>query len=79
MCPDPMDFIPNFWKYKILPVFYNCSTDYIKAVVLCRKDMDKNQWRTLEPLLEDIKAKYHEEVEPPEFPVLTLDDFEFKV
>lgn len=79
MCPDPMDFIPNFWKYKILPVFYNCSTDYIKAVVLCRKDMDKNQWRTLEPILEDIKAKYHEEVEPPEFPVLTLDDFDFKV
>lgn len=79
MCPDPMEFIPNFWKYKILPVFYNCSTDYIKAVVYCRKDMDKTQWRTLEPILEEIKTKYHEEVEPPEFPVLTLDDFEFKI
>lgn len=77
--PNPMEDIPNLWKFRILPVFYNCSTDYVKAVVYCRKDMDKTQWRTLEPILEDMKVKYHEEVEPPQYPVLTLDDFEFTV
>ncbi|KAI5968415.1 SEC6 [Candida theae] len=77
--PNPMETFPSIWEHHILPVFYNCSTDYIKAVVYSRKDMDKNQWKILEPVLKDIKARYHEKVAPPESPVLTLDDFEFNV
>ena len=76
-CENPMETIPEQWREFVLPVFYNCSIDYVKGVVLCRKDMTKAQWKTLEPILIEIKKEYHEKVEPPMVPVLTLDNFEF--
>ncbi|KAI3402586.2 SEC6 [Candida oxycetoniae] len=76
-CENPMENIPEQWKEFVLPVFYDCSLDYIKGVVLCRKDMSKSQWKTLEPILIEIKDDYHKKMEPPQVPVLTLDGFEF--
>ncbi|CAK9437774.1 uncharacterized protein LODBEIA_P21520 [Lodderomyces beijingensis] len=76
-CEDPMHNIPEQFREFVLPVFYNCSLDYIKGVVLCRKDMGKSQWKIMEPVLVEIKNEYHKNVEPPAVPILTLDGFEF--
>ncbi|KAI5959089.1 SEC6 [Candida pseudojiufengensis] len=78
-CPDPMHNIPAIWSSDILPVFYDCSIDYIKAIVYCRKDMEKSQWKELEPKLIELKKQYHSEVESPNFAVLTLDNFEINI
>ncbi|KAI5953109.1 SEC6 [Candida jiufengensis] len=78
-CPDPMINIPAIWSSDILPIFYNCSLDYIKAVVYCRKDMEKTQWKILEKQLIDLQNDYHNKVDAPQFSVLTLDNFEINI
>lgn len=75
---NPMENIPQIWEMEILPVFYNCSVEYVRGILMCRKDMDKNLISLLINQLVKIQKQYHQEVEIPENPTLTLDEFEFE-
>ncbi|EGW31186.1 uncharacterized protein SPAPADRAFT_67273 [Spathaspora passalidarum NRRL Y-27907] len=77
MCPDPMNDIPHIWEKNILPTFYFCKVDVVRATCLCRKDMDKVQINQLIPELEAIQRGYHANVEPPEVIVTALANIEF--
>ncbi|RCK55189.1 Exocyst complex component SEC6 [Candida viswanathii] len=70
--------IQEAWQHEVLPKFYDCSIEYVRGICLCRKDMDKSQVKRLLPVLQDIKSEYHKQVEPPEIPIFTLNDFEFQ-
>lgn len=76
-CEDPMNFIPQMWENDILGSFYDCSVDYVRGICLCRKDMDKALVNRLMEELEQIKARYQDEVEAPAVIPGTLRNFSY--
>lgn len=74
-CEDPELFVPEMWENEILNSFYYCSVDYVKGILLCRKDMELKQVNPIINKLVEIQKNYHANVEPPAMPVGTLNDF----
>lgn len=49
----PFEEIPAFWEHEILPNFANCSVEYVRGILLCRKDIEsKRVPRLIEELVE---------------------------
>lgn len=76
-CENPMEFIPEMWENEILGSFYFCSVEYVRGVLLCRKDMEKAEVNLLINQLVKIQKMYHEEVNPPVMMTGTLNEFYF--
>lgn len=77
ICTNIKVDVIEIWKQSILPKFYHCSVEYVRGILLCRKDIDTKEVNALIPQLNKIKLKYHEEFDPPQLPMSTLNDFEY--
>lgn len=69
------EYIPQMWEEEILETYYDCSVEYVRGILLCRKDVDSKLVPALIDTLEDSKKKYHATVEPPLAPLITLNGF----
>lgn len=74
-CDDPAEIAPEIWEHEILENFYYCTTDYVKGILLCRKDMDNKQVNMIVSHLSERQKEYHANVEPPAMPISTLNNF----
>lgn len=76
-CEDVFAEVPEIWEHDVLETYYDCSIEYMRGALLCRKDMDA---KTIAPLLDqlvEIKDRYHQTVPPPELEVVTLINFSY--
>lgn len=78
MCENPLEEIPYIWEHEILDMFYYCSVEYVRGIVLCRKDIDAKMVPALIERLLDIQKKYQASVDPPEMAVNTLTYFKYQ-
>lgn len=76
-CDDPFEEIPDMWEHEILDTYYNCSVEYVRGALLCRKDVDAKSIGPLIERLVEIQKAYQAAVEPPEMAVVTLNGFSF--
>lgn len=76
-CDDPFEEIPGMWEHEILDTYYNCSVEYVRGALLCRKDVDPKQIPPLIDRLVAIQKEYQSAVDPPEMSVVTLNNFSF--
>jgi archaellum component FlaC len=76
-CDNPLVSIPQFWEDEILPAYYYCSVEYVRGILMCRKDMDKSTTNQIITEITKIQQDYHKNVEPTEFPMSTLTNFSF--
>lgn len=74
---NPFEFIPQMWEEEILEAYYDCSVEYVRGILLCRKDIDSKMVPTLIDKLEEGKRKYQAAVEPPLMPLVTLNGFTY--
>lgn len=74
---DPMTEIPQIWEHEILATYYNCSVEYVRGILLCRKDVDLKAVPPLMDKLVEIQNTYHQHVDPPEMTVATLNNFSY--
>ena len=74
---DPFENIPQMWEQDILETYYDCSVEYVRGALLCRKDIDNKMVPALMDKLTAIKKHYHSTVDPPQIPVVTLNNFAF--
>lgn len=74
---NPFEYIPQMWEEEILEAYYDCSVEYVRGILLCRKDIDSKMVPALIEELEERKRKYHATVEPPLSPLVTLNGFTF--
>lgn len=75
---NPISEIPQIWEHEILTTYYNCSVEYVRGILLCRKDMDLKAIPPLMEKLEEIKKRYHDLIDPPELGVSTLSNFTYE-
>lgn len=76
-CENPLENIPYIWEHEVLDIFYYCSVEYVRGIVLCRKDVDAKVVPALIEKLVQIQNDYHNAVEPPAMTVATLNNFKF--
>lgn len=73
---NPFEEIPPFWEQEILPVFADCSVEYVRGILLCRKDIDSKRV----PQLMNELLKIQRNFEPTEemTQVQTLSHFTYE-
>lgn len=74
---NPMVEIPQIWEHEILATYYNCSIEYVRGILLCRKDIDTKTVPLLMDKLIEIQNSYQLQVDPPEMNVATLNNFSY--
>lgn len=74
---NPMVEIPQIWEHEILATYYNCSVEYVRGILLCRKDVDLKAVPPLMDKLVEIQNIYQQQVDPPEMTVATLNNFSY--
>ncbi|OBA19764.1 hypothetical protein METBIDRAFT_44604 [Metschnikowia bicuspidata var. bicuspidata NRRL YB-4993] len=74
-CENVFEEVPEIWEHEILETYYDCSVEYVRGALLCRKDIDSKMVGPLIDRLQDIKEKYHQSVPAPENEVVTLNNF----
>lgn len=74
---DPLTEIPQIWEHEILATYYNCSVEYVRGILLCRKDVDLKAVPPLIEKLVEIQHRYHELIDPPEMGGSTLKNFTY--
>lgn len=74
---EPFAEIPNFWENEVLEKFYFCSVEYVRGILLCRKDIDLKLVPPLMDKLAEIQRNYQAEIDPPELAVSTLNNFAY--
>lgn len=74
---NPLSEIPQFWEDEILEKFYYCSVEYVRGILLCRKDIEAKAVPPLMDKLAEIQRNYHAEIDPPEVAVSTLNNFAY--
>lgn len=74
---DNMDEMPAFWEEEVLQCFYHCSVDYVRGMMLCRKDVSSKEADSLVEKLTVVQNAYQDRVEPPESAVATLSGFSY--
>lgn len=72
----PFEEIPAFWEHEILPNFTDCSVEYVRGILLCRKDIETKRI----PLLIDELLEIQSRFEPTEdmIQVQTLSHFTYE-
>lgn len=73
----PFDEIPQFWEHEVLPSFADCSLDYVRGILLCRKDIDTKQIPSLMERLLAIQQLFQIHEEELDKQVGTLKGFRF--
>lgn len=76
-CENISEEVPEIWEHEILETYYDCSVEFVRGVLLCRKDTDS---KTVDPIIErliEIKDRYHQAVPVPEMHVITLSMFTY--
>lgn len=73
---NPFEEIPLFWEHDILPTFTDCSVEYVRGILLCRKDIDSKRVPQLINELLEIQRNF----EPTEdmIQVQTLSHFTYE-
>lgn len=74
---DPLTEIPKIWEHEILDTYYYCSVEYVRGILLCRKDVEAKAVPPLMEKLAEIQREYHQQVDPPEAAVSTLNNFTY--
>lgn len=55
---NPFVEIPEFWEHEVLPSFTDCSLEYVRGILLCRKDIENKQVPGLINQLKNIQDNY---------------------
>ncbi|GEQ68479.1 hypothetical protein JCM33374_g2147 [Metschnikowia sp. JCM 33374] len=76
-CQNVSEDVPEIWEHEILETYYDCSVEFVRGALLCRKDVDAKTVGPLIDRLSEIKERYHQAVESPESEVVTLNHFTY--
>lgn len=76
-CESVEEDVPEIWEHEILETYYDCSVEYVRGALLCRKDVDAKSVGPIIERLSKIKDDYHASVPAPELAVVTLNGFSY--
>ena len=74
-CENIIEDVPEIWEHEILETYYDCSVEFVRGALLCRKDVDNKTVGPLIERLQEIKNHYQQAVPAPETEVVTLNHF----